>query len=145
VAVNTERTFFDADVRIETLIYLPGVLPFESFPDSFEEGFCENLPTSPDRELFKKLPELLRLVSGEDTPDAQAVAEALFMKGRTGFLFQAATPERRYLSGGSFLSGWGSYWTEWLYAETADDIAPVCVAWAEEMHKKDGAKEADHV
>ena len=132
------EVMFDADVRTENLMWLPGVFIDEgSCPDVFVDEFADDLPEA-GHPLYQQFPALGSYV--ETRPDAEPEDLAEFLRFHSGFLVQAATPARRYTSPDTFLSGWGSYYTAWLYAKTEADIAPVCAAWAEAMHAKDAAK-----
>lgn len=130
------ETMFDAEVRVEELIYIPGaVASDESFPKALEE-FGEDLPAEEDAEIYKAIPALAPFADENNEPEAWRVAEAL--RFLPGFLVQAATPVRRpYGSGGAFTSSWGHYHTAWLHAPTEADIATVCAAWAEDRHNED--------
>lgn len=132
------EAMFESDTRIEAMIWMPGLaICDESFPDVFSEGLCEALPEEADARLYRQCPALARFADGDEWPEPTEVAEALrFMRG---FIFQAATPLRRYTDGGSYYSGWGNYYTAWLYAPEEAFIAPVCAEWAEAMHAKDKA------
>lgn len=130
---------FDAEVRVETLIYLPGIHASEdSYPDAFRE-FCESLPEREDAPLYTQQPKLKPFAAGDAWPEVFEVADALLMEG--GFLVEAATPVRTPVGkDGAYMGGWGHYHTEWLYAATEADIARVCVEWAEACHAEDEAK-----
>jgi hypothetical protein len=134
---NPAEPFFDADAKIEHLIYIPGTLWDEEHqPPVFEDEFIFGLPEKDDAQLYKALPALRRYRDDESAELFQAAA-ALF--GVPGFLVCAATPVRTYCGENSFYSGWGNYWTEWLYARTETDIARVVAEWAEERHAADKA------
>lgn len=135
--MNARDLMFDADCRVEELIYLLGMGDGDSHTEKFED-FCESLPEKADHPLYQQLPALARYADGEDYPEADEVFQALLFT--PGFLVQAATPCRRYYADGeAFYSGWGSYYTAWLHAAAESDIAAVCVAWAETQHAKDKA------
>lgn len=140
--MKVAEEMFDAEVRVEAMMWVPGLAACEdSFPDVFEDEFCEGLPQRADDVLYAQLPALARFADGDDYPEASNVAETL--RGTPGFLVQAATPTRHYIGDkGVFSSGWGCYHTAWLYAADETQIPVVCVAWAEERHESDRAEKA---
>jgi hypothetical protein len=130
---------FDATCRIEKLIYIPGAITDEAFPDDFKSEFIEKMPEDKDAALYAALPALKRFALSDEYPDALDIAETLM--STTGFLMLAATPVMRPYGGGSACSySWGYYHTEWLYAKDEAAIADVIVAWAESKHERDKAK-----
>lgn len=135
---------FDASVRVEQIIWIPGaIVQHDARPEAFDD-FCESALDNERWQktpLFKALPELVQFAESEDEPDLEWVAECLRTEGREGFLVQAATPVMRYDADGRGAEySWGRYYTEWLYAETADGIAALVSAWAEEKHEADRQK-----
>ncbi len=131
-SMATSSDLFDAGVRVEKIIYIPGaVADMEATPEVFRD-FCEDLPDGIDSPLYEALPALKRFAGG-DYPKPEEVAEALAYK--EGFLVQAATPVRQYSDDPSDTSysslSWGHYYTAWLYASEEEEIAPVILAWAE--------------
>lgn len=134
--------FFDADVRVEQLIYIPGLAACdEAYPDVFEDEFVGWLPEETASPIYDQLPVLKRFADEEEELEAWQVGEAL--RFTRGFLVQAATPGRHYRAEDVFSSGWGNYWTAWLYAPDEASIARVCAEWAETMHAKDLQKWRD--
>lgn len=133
------EAMFEAEVRTETLIYIPGVIGGDySFPAAFEDEFAENLPNDETAQIYSAIPALARFREAGGRYLAEDMAETL--RFAPGFLIEAATPSRKYHGGGSYTAGWGSYYTEWLYAPDEASIGPACVAWAEAMHAKDAGK-----
>ena len=135
---------FDASVRVEEIIWIPGaVVQHDARPEAFDD-FCESVLSDDrwrDLSLFKALPELTFFAENEEDPDLEWVAESLRTADRSGFLVHAATPVMAYDKSGRGASfSWGHYYTEWLYADTADGIAPLIAAWAEEKHEADRKK-----
>ncbi len=129
---NAASQMFEANVRLEAVIYIPGaVVDPEATPEAFRE-FCEDLPDRVDAPLYAQLPDLKRYAGEGAIPEPEYVAERLL--DQPGFLVQAATPVRGYgndPADASFHWSWGHYYTAWLYAATEADIAPVAAAWAE--------------
>ncbi|MGX1786871.1 hypothetical protein ACWIGM_09055 [Bosea sp. NPDC055332] len=135
---NYAAQLFDAGARVESIIWIPGaVADQEGLPQAFEDFVDDDFPDEATDPLIKALPCLKRFV-GEGS-DPSEVAEALCRTN--GFLVQAAAPCRRYVADNVFYSGWGSYYTAWLYAKDEGQITEVVVAWAE---AKATADEADY-
>jgi|SRR5579871_6604469 len=128
--MSEAQTMFDAECRAERIIWLPGIGSEDSYSEVFAEEFIDSLPERDDAPLYAALPQLARFREDDDVV-ADDVAWALH--GRPGFLVQAATPVRRFHSGGSYDYSWGHYRTEWLYAASEAEIATVCVAWARKV------------
>jgi len=129
---------FEADCRVESLLWLGGIGDGESVTEEFEK-FVEELPEKPTAPLYQALPALSRFCAGDEYPEPQEVAEALILARAGGFLVNAATPVRRYLKGSttSYYAGWGHYHTGWLYASDESAICAACEAWANEHHAAD--------
>lgn len=127
---------FDAGARVESVIWIPGaVADQEGLPQVFEDFVEDDFPESESNALIKDLPCLKRFVA--EGADPYEVAEALIWT--KGFLVQAAVPCRRYIGDNIFVSGWGNYYTAWLYAKTEAEIADVVVAWADAKSAADEA------
>lgn len=134
-----ERTIademFEATVRVEKLIYVPGAMAdLENPPVDFVEDFFESLPTGAEQQLHAQLPALAAFSSADCEATWEQVADAIAEE--TGFLVQAATPVFHVRGEVSDFS-WGHYYTAWLYAANQGDIAPVCIAWANGRHQHD--------
>ena len=127
---------FDAGVRVERVIWLPGAVCAEAPPDDFEE-LLSDIDADPAATIFEALPELRAIADSEDY-SAELAME--YLTGATGFLVQGASPVRTYMEGGSYYSGWGHYRTKWFRLASEADFAPAVIAWAETMAEKDRAK-----
>ena len=131
------------NARIEHLILVPAAISQGEYalPDVFAEEFCDNLPERDDAPLYKQLPPLAQFRDGEEWPGTWMVVEALEMAQCKGFLIQAAQPVVRDFSkdGNGFSYSWGHYHTEWLYAETADQIPVVVAEWSDATLSSDRA------
>lgn len=138
--VPAVERMFDAECRVETLIWIPGIGTEDSFTEAFSVEFYDYMPEREGAPLYAQLPMLAQFCGDEDV-EPERIAYAI--QRVPGFLVQAATPVRRYMGDkGVFVSGWGYYHTEWLYARTEAQIAKVCLAWAKQSAKADKAKAA---
>lgn len=130
--MTVSSDLFDAGVRVEKIIYIPGaVTDMEATPESFSD-FCEDLPEKEDSPLYTGLPALKKFADLSGYINTEDVAEALVRTN--GFLVQGAAPVRQYSDDPTDTSygwSWGHYYTAWLYASEESEIAPVVLAWAE--------------
>jgi hypothetical protein len=60
---------FNADCRIENMIWLPGLPDEDAFPDVFRTEFVESMPERADAPLFASLPQLARFAEDDDYPE----------------------------------------------------------------------------
>jgi hypothetical protein len=138
--MGISSAIFDAGIRLEAVIYIPGaVADCEATPEAFRD-FCDDLPDQEGAPLYRQLPCLQRYAADGDYPEPEIVAEQLI--DSPGFLVQAATPVREYHKSGdgTCCYSWGHYYTAWLYAATEADIVPVATEWAQSRHEADRAK-----
>ena len=116
-----------ADVWVNTLIWLPGVLGCDHPPQVFAEFCTHGLPRDTKAPLFSALPELAEFAE-QDSIDIELVAMTL--ADRDGLLVEGAHPIRTYLGEGRWESSPGAFATEWFYVPSPEDIAPVLALWA---------------
>lgn len=134
------QVMFDVDARVERMIWIPGI-GNGNFSEDFAEEFCDSLPLLEDDQLYQKLPKLLRFAG--DYGDPETIADTILFNV-PGFLIYAATPVYNYVGADKAIieSGWGHYYTEWLYAASEAEIPQVISEWAEAQHERDKAKAA---
>lgn len=141
---DTTSALFDANVRIERIIWIPGIGSADALCDDFKE-FCESeIDCSTLHPTLKAVPAFEKWArSIDDDPDlvAEELAVDLAITRAAGFLVQGATPFRHHRSktDQAYTSGWGNYHTQWLYAATPAAITSVLVAWAADMAARDQA------
>ena len=76
----------------------------------------------------------------DDEGDDQSLdetGEMLNIAGFYGVAVQFGTPVRTYRSPTGWWSGWGHYYTEWIYADSYDAAWKLGLAWAEQQHSDD--------
>lgn len=129
------RKMFDAGVRVERVIWLPGATCADTPPDDLKD-FLESLDDDATNYIYTVVPELAQTVGAE--LDIELCVELLVYA--SGFLVQGAAPVRSYHDGGAYYSGWGHYRTRWFRVASADEISPTVIAWAEECAEADHAK-----
>ena len=138
--------FFEANVRIEKLFWLPGVLGCQAPPDDFIEALDEIRESGLILDAIPQLRSVFSLADDEglDCSDLpEEVAAVLMHHQHCGFIFEAATPvTSNHRSGGGYTMSWGHYYTVWMYAETADDITRLSTEWAAASVMKDRQREA---
>ncbi len=133
--MSQANAMFDATVRVERIIWLPGAVSGERLSPDLKE-FVEDLDTDPASVVYEAVPELRSIAENDGDEDLFIELAQELLLGATGFLVQGATPTREYVTGGSFFSGWGSYYTKWFRVATEADIAPTIIAWAEDEANK---------
>jgi hypothetical protein len=139
----------NATVRIDHLIWLPGLVTTDTHLDvpSFEE-FIEEVFDYESVEI-ENLPELkttLELAAEENlnrSDFAEELASRFAFNRRNGFLAKIATPVTSNHKDRGYTFSWGHYRTNWIYAETIDDLTNQAVAWAEAEHEKDRVAETE--
>ena len=132
-----DNPFYDAEVRIERMMYIPAIIAHEEFPDDFETRFLEWFEDAGAEDLTEKFAEIRARLDHPDGISAQRLSDLL--NRVPGFLVEAETPTRLY-EGDSYYSGWGRTHYTWLHAPTEADIGAVCAAWAEKKHTADRLK-----
>lgn len=111
--------------RVEQLFWMKAL--GHTPPNSFDEFVEDDLPDA--QKLFSRLPFL----HGCDTPD-DVIAE-MRINGKIGFfaLLAAPVPSSFLKDTGGFSYSWGHYRTEWVYADSLDEIGPLLRAFEEEV------------
>jgi hypothetical protein len=133
---------FNLGARVEQMIWIPGATCAERPPEvfcAFLEDLFDGSGSTP--QLADPLPMLTEFIGDGNDADAEAqekVTNAL--AGTDGFLVRLASPVRSYEPGSeAFMSGWGHYYTTWIYAPTIDALPDQIEAWVEEMAARDKA------
>jgi hypothetical protein len=130
--VNHVRPLFDAEVRFENLIWLPGVMANEQVPNIFLEWIDWVNDREPSDQIFRELPELP--APSDDLLDLERARWILAR--RFGFLVKVAHPVRQYRDDTSWYSSWGYYSTRWLYADDIDGCVAAALAWALQLDRQ---------
>ena len=145
---------FNAELRAIQIIDLASQLATDGYRGSVEdslEQFIEELVSdSPMHASLQPLAKFIKdnesFANDEDDPDFEidiGDAGELLAEGHFyGFAVQFGTPIRRYIGNGSsaWYSGWGLYYTRWVYAKTFADAWQLGLAWAKERNQHDLAK-----
>lgn len=127
----------DANVRIGTMFWLPGVSAAMSVPREFMDAMEDCIDTKGC--AVSKYLGLREEMLGRDGEDY--LIEAL--QGKAGFIFRAERPVYHFGKDGKVATySWGHFSTAWLVAKTESDIPNVAVAWAEALRAKEQAKGA---
>jgi hypothetical protein len=121
---------FDAGVRVDRVIWLPGaIVDLDSPSDALRDFVEDDFPESAEHDLCKALPVLKSFAELDEVPEIEEIGEALY--GVSGFLVKAETPVRRkFGTGGGYTWSWGHVYYSWLYAKDEASIAEVVTAWA---------------
>lgn len=127
---------FDAGIRVDRVIWLPGaIVDFEGPTDSFRDFVEDDFPEGSDNDLCRALPILKEFAESDDVPEIWEVCEALL--GTPGFLVKAETPVRTDIGGGIMSFSWGHVYYAWLYAKDEASIPAVITAWAARRFAED--------
>lgn len=132
---------FQAYVRVEQIIWIPGAVVFpDNRPEVFD-AFCDDVfggASWANRSIFEQLPEMSCFVDLVPEVDPKLVVEALQIEGREGFFVQAAAPILHLpVNGGRYSFSWACRRTEWFYAPTTEVVKGVVSRWAKYMHETD--------
>lgn len=133
-----ERLFY-LEARIEGIFPLVAGDP-EGPPDWLED-FCEDADSA-SKSVFERFPHLAKFIATGDETEPAAVAEALCLYTTPGFVCKIQWCPRRYLDGGSFMSGWGWTTWRWVYGETAEAAIENALQAAEQHHEQSRTKPA---
>lgn len=136
MTVSTAEEVFDLNVRVENMVWIPGIGDVDATADAFSRNFVEWLPESEDAPIYKALPQLLPFASEDGASEAAYVAMAIYHV--PGFLVEVARPVMTPL-GANMTFSWGHYYTAWLYAKDEASLLPVIREWAAELDAKDRA------
>jgi hypothetical protein len=122
--------FSNVSGRLGALFWLAAVVANEYPPDPLED-FAEEGP-----EFWEKVFELTDL-EGYDRRDG--FIEMLLDRELFGFLARVETPVITYAgdSGNCLGYSWGHYRTEWLYAETIEELKDKALEWIESSRESD--------
>ena len=136
-AVNTNRKALDdfdnMTCRIGKMIWLAG----SGWGDTSDD-LQEFIDDHTNKELRKIFP--CEIVIDKDVPRVESVLESLSNGGVYGFLAQVETPVRTFRGNGVSSFSWGYAHTQWLYAETTQELITKAQEWAKEMSDLDKSK-----
>jgi hypothetical protein len=121
---------FDAGVRVDRVIWIPGaIVDGDSPTDTLRDFIEDDFPEDAGHEICKALPRLKRFAEIDEVPEAEDICEALY--GVPGFLVKAETPVRTaYGERGAYSWSWGHVYYSWLYAKDEASILEVVTNWA---------------
>ena len=121
------QKFFDTNVRIEHLFWIPGICV--QAPREFEDFIEHDLADDCAPQVFESLPFLRGMI--ENGARGEDVLAEMAMHRKNGFIFEASTPTPYDCRpDGSHSFSWGRYHTKWMYADTLEDMAAAAIAWA---------------
>jgi hypothetical protein len=138
---DTLTKMFDCSIRAENVIHIGTQCVAEYLPSNVSE-------------LFRDGWDLIFKAMGLDEPvfdpakyDFEELSWHLRENKKQGFLVQFVTPApRNFTSAESYSHSWGTYATEWIYAETMQDACDQAFLWQEayikSMYEKSILKEA---
>lgn len=132
---NLQSRFFEATVRIEQLIFVPGCGIFEALSEQVRDLIIDDLYGPNNEHIAAKLPALGKLLRSEDAPEEDDISEALH--GVTGYFAELARPvPSGFISedeDAGFYFSWGHYQTKWFYVETMEELAEVAEHFSKDV------------
>jgi hypothetical protein len=119
----------DANVRLEHLLWVPGIASGGRPPDVFCQFFED---VNEGSQIHQALPEIAIVLGWESDESTllDELAQEMIARKRHGFIFQAATPVTSKHTDFGHSYSWGSYHVEWMYADTLEQMVEWCVKWA---------------
>ena len=127
--------FAEDQIRTETIIHLGTMCHDYAFPDVADDAFSMDID-----EMW----EAMGLAGPDDDEDASndSIGSYLMDNKKLGFLVKVATPiPERFTKTGYSTNGWGYYMTQWLYAETLEEVFEKAKVWAAEYIESKRAAE----
>lgn len=116
---NYAEKFDEATVRIGTLIWIPASLGSGDISEALANAIDDLYDNN--RQVLSKLPHLKPLLKSKEKPDSEEVIE--YLHAVPGFLARLERPiPTMFLKSGGTAYSWGYFQTEWVYAETLDDL-----------------------
>ncbi|HDR9174417.1 hypothetical protein VI03_24970 [Burkholderia vietnamiensis] len=108
--------------RLEAIFHLGGMTADDAYPTAFEDAVDEDI---------EDVARVLGVSAGRAaTIDRDALFEFARLKGKFGFLVQAATPVRTYLADTeSYSASWNHYRSKWFYVEELGAAVPAIETW----------------
>lgn len=132
--ITTNNEFGDHTLRLNKIIYIATAMVDYELPEDLEQVLSDETI-----DVLAKLFGIDESVFGPE-PNTEYVTQILIDYRKFGFLVQAATPVRKYVTEHSWRGGWGGYYTKWLYAETLEEVMAMAMEWGKERHASDFAK-----
>jgi hypothetical protein len=128
MASDIAQLMFDASVRIEKMLWIPGVCAGAT--DDFKDFIDDDLLDA--EEVHRALPWIKHFAEKE-WPAEDILCE-LARKNANGFFVQLATPvPSNFSKSGGYCSSWGHYRTKWFYFDSLEAIGQGAVAWADRV------------
>jgi hypothetical protein len=124
-----------ANVRIETLIWIPGAVAAMSIPDALKELIADELYNGDNAQVLGKLPILAGILSSEDEPDDDLVNEVLYpVEGY--FALMARPIPTDFFSETSHCFSWGYYQTKWVHVDDMEELVSLAESFSEDVVKR---------
>lgn len=127
---NFTDLFDQATARIDKLIWIPAALGGGAISEDLREMIDDLYDNN--EQIISRLPRMKEILCGEDRPDGEEVLEALAYVD--GFFAQMARPiPTSFWGKGAHSFSWGYYQTEWVYAESLDELAALTRTFSEQV------------
>lgn len=122
------REFVEGSIQMEAIIHLGSMChDADRWSDIALEAFMED---------SEAIWEALGIDAPEDEDDLEMITEKLTDEGIDGFLVKVATPVPKDVRDGSWSLSWGSYTTEWLFAESYEECCKQAIDWRNALIKR---------
>jgi len=128
MALNFTERFGEATARIDKLIWIPSAVGAWAWSDDLK-SMVEDLYDN-NEQIISRLPMMRRILTSEDEPEEEDVIEVLHRVN--GFFAKLARPIPQML-GTRHAYSWGYYQTEWVYAETLEELAKLAEDFSERV------------
>ncbi|EYR81825.1 hypothetical protein SHLA_4c001160 [Shinella sp. DD12] len=139
--MNRERRcrLEQSGARIESLIWIPGATASDVLPGGLKDAISEDLYEN-NEQVLSKVPGLAHILTSNESPDFEEVAEILC--DVDGFLAQIAAPiPTKFYEGGGFSYSWGYYQTKWVHADNLDELTALAEEFGKDVVERARANE----
>jgi hypothetical protein len=141
LAVEThQQRLEEATTRFQKLIWLPAAMVSGSVTEDLREAIVDDLYQGDNKQILSKLPKLTPLLSTQEEPGEDWIAEAL--DGASGYFCLLARPVPSSFHGSkeSHSYSWGHYATRWVYGEDMGELTALAEAFSEEILEQEYAR-----
>lgn len=132
---NLSDRLEQANVRIESLIWVPGAVAAMSIPENLKELIVDELYNGDNAQVLQKIPALSEILSSEDEPDEDLINEVLYPV--SGYFAQMARPvPTKFYSATSYGFSWGYYQTKWVHVDNMDELVDLAEQFSEDVVRR---------
>jgi len=118
---------FENLIRVDSVIFLPGVFNCDSLPSGVED-FFESIDEKDFKQIFGQCPKWIK--ESLESEDYSGILEWLNDNQFYGFVIQVSTPVMQG-DGDSTYFTWGRCYSAWVYGNTIEDAMEAAFTWQE--------------